>query len=144
MSRVWEPSPDEVKAQLPARIGGGPFTDTTVPSWENVAILCSQAAVQVEIELGAILPALYERAQHVATILAAYWVERRLFPEQQVGDGGPANALWIEYLRLLAALKVEVDAAAAAVSPPRLGTLKTPSAATVAAQTLYPGLRDCW
>lgn len=128
MSRVWEPAPDDVKAQLPVRIGR-PFDDTTKPSLVEVLNLISQVAVEIELEVGVIPSPLYEEAGRVAVLGTAYYIEATLIPEQQMATGSGADRFWALYQRGLASLRLRLaEYSESQGTGGDIGTMVTPSA----------------
>lgn len=138
----WTPQPGEVKGLIPQRVGAGPFTDDTVPSYDEVVGLIDGIVTEVRGDVGAIPDDenLLRQARWAATLGAAYYVEAGFFPEQQDATvTSPAERLWNRYQAQLDRLRAAVEAfySKQQGGGPQVGTIKMTSAVVADYQ---PGL----
>src|SRR5687768_13645180 len=133
MATTWKPTPDEVKALIPQRTNGGPFTEDTVPTESDVAAIAAQIDAEIVGEVGEIPVDASDRvidfARRVATVGAAAQVELALFPEQvSLGDTSVGAILFARYQQLLQ----------------RLGTLVADGITDRSPLYSFPDAPDCW
>lgn len=102
---TWTPSAEEVKAMIPQRTNGQPFSEDTVPSVSDVASLASQIVAEIVGEVGEIPDDASDRiidfARRVAIVGTAAEVELGFFPEQMNGESSVGGILYAKYQRLL-------------------------------------------
>jgi len=136
----WTPTPEQVKALLPARVAGGPFTATSTPTVAQVQGLAEGLVEEVLAEVGGTIPAELEgQANWVARLGTAAYVELGFYPEQQDDSGSTGSILYQRYMDALGRLRAAVDATAGVATPtdPTLATTRTPSATVADAEALY-------
>lgn len=95
MPQPFEPTPEAVKALLPARIQGRPFSETTIPSRAEVLALISEVAEDIldrfEVE---VVPAdLLDRAERATRYEVASRLELQFWPEQSGRRGDISSSI---------------------------------------------------
>lgn len=108
MAEAWEPTPPEVKAHIPHRINGGPFTATTTPTEAQVIVLAGQVAADIVAFVDSpIVDAAHQNlAKYAAAVGTAANVERGIDP-----DSDEVEVLMAEYNRLVRNLRFAVTGA---------------------------------
>jgi hypothetical protein len=83
MPEPYEPTPAEVKALMPARLDGEPFSDETQPTEAEVEEIIADVASEVAASFDEDIPAeLHALAKKVVKEGAARDIERGMWPEQ--------------------------------------------------------------
>lgn len=83
MIQPFEPTPAEVKALMPARVNGGPFTTDTTPTIAEVQTIIEEVATEVADNFDEPIPEeLHDLARRVVKEGAARDIERGFWPEQ--------------------------------------------------------------
>lgn len=146
MPPAWTPTPAEVHAVIPQRVGGGAFSEATIPTKTQVEAVIADVVAEVVAEAGpfdstvVVNPAagiddqvtVADLANRAATLGAASQIEDSFFPEQQTSvgpygveqDGGNQH-LFARYRRALDLLRRHVTAAAG-TNQPFSGSISTP------------------
>lgn len=89
---AWLPQPSEVKALIPQRLQGKPFTESTVPNLAQVSALIKDVADDLLDRMAGDIETEHEdRARRAVAYETASRIELQFFPEQQRGDNPPST-----------------------------------------------------
>lgn len=128
MPPTWTPTADEVKAVIPQRTNGLPFSENTIPTLADVESNIAQVVAEVQIDVAVIADDsdYADMAKWAATLGAAAYIEQGFFPEQNIDGGSIGAVLYQRYQDALGRLRRKV--AADNLGDQSLYTTKTPSA----------------
>jgi hypothetical protein len=108
VAEEWEPTPADVKAQIPARVDGDPFSATTTPNLEQVEDIITKVVADILAYIDNTpveTDAHKTLASYTAAVGAAAVVERGIDPEQATDADSVYQRLADEYDRLLGNLR---------------------------------------
>lgn len=126
---VWAPTPGQVKALIPQRTNGKPFSPDTVPTLTDVQELIGQTIIDVvgevgpfdhttvinttEVAAGDDPITMGDLAARAVALGVAHQIEDQFFPEQQVGPYGEVDTtairLYQRYRRAVDRLQAEIE-----------------------------------
>jgi hypothetical protein len=115
MAQPFEPTPAEVKALMPARVDGQPFSTDTTPRVSEVQLIIEDVATEVAAHFDDAIPEdLHGLAKAVVKEGAARDIERGFFPEQHDDTTRATHARYSDrYDRLLELLKARMASSVA-------------------------------
>lgn len=95
MPQPFEPTPEQVKALIPARLNGRAFSETTVPSVGEVESLISDVAEDIldRLEVDEVPAEYLDRARRAVMYETASRLELQFWPEQTARRGGVASSI---------------------------------------------------
>jgi hypothetical protein len=99
MPQPFEPTPAQVKALIPTRLHGQPFSETTVPSEADVEALIADVAEDIldRLEVDEVDAEYLDRAKRAVIYETAARLELQFWPEQTGRRGQVSSAIYDQW-----------------------------------------------